>query len=175
VKRSRLLQEIRDTVRGLVRAGISNKQTLKRLDALTLPLSGSFHRVRSARLGRDSGSAKRFRCRPKHQRITRPKMGDRRKASEWAVPQASRRHSSKRNRLTRVMPIWPVQPQVSCAHSQFGSAMQSPVISSPMRRYATPPCHGNKMPLNNVNRGRKPVDRSVPEPAHLVTKNLVAT
>jgi putative transcriptional regulator len=37
VKRSRLLQEMRETVRGLVRVGVSDKQTLKEFDALTLP------------------------------------------------------------------------------------------------------------------------------------------
>lgn len=37
MKRSRLLQEMRETVRGLVRVGVSDKQTLKEFDALTLP------------------------------------------------------------------------------------------------------------------------------------------
>ena len=37
MKRSRLLQEMRETVRGFVRAGVSDKQTLEEFDALTLP------------------------------------------------------------------------------------------------------------------------------------------
>ena len=37
MKRSRLLQEMHETARGLVRAGVTDKQTLKELDALALP------------------------------------------------------------------------------------------------------------------------------------------